>query len=176
MLKAFYPDRIAESAYEIPYDYYYAQGIRGVIFDIDNTLVPHGAPADKRAAELFADLRDLGLHTCLLSNNKEPRVSPFAQAVGSPYIYKAGKPGRAGYERAMEAMGTHRSTTLFVGDQLFTDVYGARRAGIFSILVKPIHPREEIQIVLKRFLEKPVLYFYKRNHRGQCGRGLRRAE
>ena len=93
MLKAFYPDRIAESAYEIPYDYYYAQGIRGVIFDIDNTLVPHGAPADKRAAELFADLRDLGLHTCLLSNNKEPRVSPFAQAVGSPYIYKAGKRG-----------------------------------------------------------------------------------
>ena len=76
----------------------------------------------------------------------------------------------------MEAMGTNRSTTLFVGDQLFTDVYGARRTGIFSILVKPIHPREEIQIVLKRFLEKPVLYFYKRNHRGQCARGLRRAE
>ena len=176
MLKAFYPDRIAESAYEIPYDYYCAQGIRGVIFDIDNTLVPHGAPADKRAEELFADLRDLGLHTCLLSNNKEQRVAPFAQAVGSLYIYKAGKPGRSGYERAMEAMGTDRSTTLFVGDQLFTDVYGARRTGIFSILVKPIHPREEIQIVLKRFLEKPVLYFYKRNHRGQCGRGLRRPE
>ena len=176
MFRCFFPDEYLDSAYDIDYEKLYREGYRGLLFDIDNTLVPHGAPADKRAAELFADLRDLGLHTCLLSNNKEPRVSPFAQAVGSPYIYKAGKPGRAGYERAMETMGTDRSTTLFVGDQLFTDVYGARRTGIFSILVKPIHPREEIQIVLKRFLEKPVLYFYKRNHRGQCGRGLRRAE
>lgn len=176
MFRCFFPDEYLDSAYDIDYEKLYREGYRGLLFDIDNTLVPHGAPADKRAAELFAALRELGLHTCLLSNNKEQRVAPFAQAVGSLYIYKAGKPGRSGYERAMEAMGTDRSTTLFVGDQLFTDVYGARRTGIFSILVKPIHPREEIQIVLKRFLEKPVLYFYKRNHRGQCGRGLRRAE
>ena len=53
-----------------------------------------------------------------------------------------------------------------MGDQLFTDVYGANRAGIYSILVKPMNPKEEIQIVLKRYLEKPVLYFYKR----QCRR------
>lgn len=176
MFDRFFPDECRDSTYEIDFEKLYQEGYRGLIFDIDNTLVPHGAPADKRAAELFAALRELGLHTCLLSNNKEQRVAPFAQAVGSLYIYKAGKPGRSGYERAMEAMGTDRSTTLFVGDQLFTDVYGARRTGIFSILVKPIHPREEIQIVLKRFLEKPVLYFYKRNHRGQCGRGLRRPE
>lgn len=176
MLEKFFPDEYLDSTYSIDFEDLYRKGFRGIIFDIDNTLVPHGAPADKRAAELFAALRELGLHTCLLSNNKEQRVAPFAQAVGSLYIYKAGKPGRSGYERAMEAMGTDRSTTLFVGDQLFTDVYGARRTGIFSILVKPIHPREEIQIVLKRFLEKPVLYFYKRNHRGQCGRGLRRPE
>ena len=62
----------------------------------------------------------------------------------------------------MEKMGTNTENTLFVGDQLFTDVYGARRAGLKSILVKPIHPKEEIQIVLKRYLEKIVLYFYKK--------------
>ena len=51
---------------------------------------------------------------------------------------------------------------MFVGDQLFTDVYGARRTGIYSILVKQINPKEEIQIVLKRYLEKIVLWFYVR--------------
>ena len=59
-------------------------------------------------------------------------------------------------------MHTGADTTLFVGDQLFTDIYGAKRAGIRTILVKPIHPKEEIQIVLKRYLEKIVLYFYQK--------------
>lgn len=59
-------------------------------------------------------------------------------------------------------MGTRRETTVFVGDQIFTDVYGANRAGILSYLVKPIHPREEIQIMVKRYFEAVVLYFYKR--------------
>ena len=59
-------------------------------------------------------------------------------------------------------MRTDRDHTLFVGDQIFTDVWGANRAGIHTILVKPIHPKEEIQIVLKRYLEKIVLYFYQR--------------
>ena len=59
-------------------------------------------------------------------------------------------------------MGSTPQTTIFVGDQLFTDVYGANRAGIYSILVKPIHPKEEIQIVLKRYLEAIVLHFYQR--------------
>ena len=97
-------------------------------------------------------------------NNKEPRVKAFAEKMDSPYIYKAGKPGVRGYERAMELMDTNRGNTLFVGDQLFTDVYGANRAGLYSILVKPMNPKEEIQIMLKRYLEKPVLYFYKKKH------------
>ena len=60
----------------------------------------------------------------------------------------------------MQQMGTNEKNTLFVGDQIFTDVWGANKAGIYSILVKPIHPKEEIQIVLKRILEKVVLFFY----------------
>ncbi len=63
----------------------------------------------------------------------------------------------------MEKMGTGIQDTLFVGDQLFTDVYGANRAGIYGILVKPMNPKEEIQIVVKRYLEAVVLYFYKRS-------------
>ena len=76
---------------------------------------------------------------------------------------KAGKPKPSGYRKAMEQLGTDTGNTIFVGDQIFTDVWGANRAGIHTILVKPIHPKEEIQIVLKRYLEKIVLYFYQRN-------------
>ena len=62
-------------------------------------------------------------------------------------------------------MGTDLSSTVFVGDQLFTDVWGAKRAGIHNILVQPMNPKEEIQIVLKRYLEKIVLHFYEKECR-----------
>lgn len=162
MLEIFYPDNEAESAYGIDYENLFGKGYRGIIFDIDNTLVPHGAPADERALALFAKLQALGFSTVLLSNNKEPRVKGFGGQVGSRYIFKAGKPGRAGYQKAMELMETSPDNTLFVGDQLFTDVWGAKKAGIHTYLVRPIHPKEEIQIVLKRRLERVVLFFYHR--------------
>lgn len=160
MLERFYPDYYYNSTYEIDFKYYYRMGIRGIIFDIDNTLVPHGADADDKAVRLFQELRNIGFSTCLLSNNKEPRVVRFNQSIQSEYIYKAGKPGRKGYQRAMECMGTGVEQTMFVGDQLFTDVWGAKKAGLTCVLVKPIHPKEEIQIVLKRYLERIVLHSY----------------
>jgi HAD superfamily phosphatase (TIGR01668 family) len=159
-LERFYPDHEVESAYTIDYAGLYESGKRSIIFDIDNTLVPHGAPANDAAVALFSKLHELGYGTLLLSNNKEPRVKPFCDAVSSKYIHKAGKPGRKAYEKAMELLGTTPDTTLFVGDQLFTDVWGAKKAGIVTYLVKPIHPKEEIQIVLKRRLEAIVLFFY----------------
>ena len=162
MLQKFYPDEYRESAYGLDYEGLRGQGYKGIIFDIDNTLVPHGAPADAESIALFGRLRGLGYSCVLLSNNKEPRVKSFADEVDARYIYKAGKPSSAGYRRAMELMGTDRTNTLFVGDQLFTDVWGAKNAGIRSILVKPINPKEEIQIVLKRYLERIVLYFYRK--------------
>lgn len=166
MLDMFYPDHEVDSAYEINYEELYEQGMRGIIFDIDNTLVPHGAPADERAVALFERLRRIGFQTMLLSNNKEPRVKLFHDGVKSGYLYQAGKPGKAGYLRAMDEMHTVKENTVFVGDQLFTDVWGAKRVGITTYLVKPIHPKEEIQIVLKRYLERIVLYFYHKKKRG----------
>ena len=162
LLSMFYPDYEKESAYEIDYEGLYAHGLKGVIFDIDNTLVPHGAPANEKAINLFDRLHGMGVATVLLSNNKEPRVKSFSDQVHSQYIFKAGKPGRAGYLKAMQIMGTNTESTIFVGDQLFTDVWGAGRVGITTYLTKPIHPKEEIQIVLKRILEKVVLFFYHR--------------
>ncbi len=162
MFKKLYPTKYLDSSYSIDYEQLYRSGIRGLIYDIDNTLVEHGMPATERAIKLFEQLRNIGFDTCLISNNKEPRVKPFADAVGSKYVFDAHKPSRKNYIRAMELMGTDTGNTYFIGDQIFTDVYGANRAGIPSILVKPIHPKEEIQIVLKRKLEKIVLFCYKR--------------
>ncbi len=163
MFRNFYPDIWLDSTYEIDFEKMRKSGIHALIFDIDNTLVPHGAPADDRAIALFRRLHELGFSMMLLSNNKEPRVKSFCDAVeGATYIYKAGKPGKKGYEKAMERMESDRKTTVFIGDQLFTDVWGAKRCGIYSILVKPIDKKEEIQIVLKRYLEKIVLFFYQR--------------
>lgn len=160
MFKCFYPDRYVDSTYGIDFRQLYQQGYRGLLFDIDNTLVPHGAPADARAKALFAQLREIGFSYCFISNNKQERVESFCKEVGGFCICKASKPNPKGYKKGMELLGTDVHTTLFVGDQLFTDIYGAKRAGIFCILVKPIHPKEEIQIVLKRHLEKLVLHFY----------------
>ena len=88
----------------------------------------------------------------------------FNREIQVNFIENAHKPSRKNYRKAMELMKTREKNTLFVGDQLFTDVYGAKRTGIYSILVKPIHPKEEIQIVLKRYLERIVLHFYRKSH------------
>lgn len=163
MFERFFPDRYVASTYVIDFEKLYEQGFRGLIFDIDNTLVPHGAPADERAVRLFQRLKEIGFRCCLISNNQEPRVKMFNEKIQVDYVYNAHKPSTKNYYRAMEIMGTDAANTVFIGDQLFTDVWGAKRAGIPSILVKPIHPKEEIQIVLKRRLERIVLRSYEKS-------------
>lgn len=160
MFSTFYPDERVESTYSINFQKLYKEGYRGVIFDIDNTLVEHGKDADERARELFQRLKKIGLESCLLSNNKEERVVRFNKDIHTNYISNAQKPAKKNYIKAMELMNTTLETTIFVGDQLFTDVWGAKRIGMRNILVQPIDKKEEIQIVLKRYLEKIVLHSY----------------
>lgn len=167
MFQNLYPDEDADSAYQIDYQAYYEKGYRGILFDVDNTLVEHDQPVTLSAIELFGRLREIGFQTCIISNNKEERVRPLASALGSDYVHKAGKPSSRGYIQGMEQMGTTPGTTLFIGDQIFTDIWGANRADVHSILVKQIASHEEIQIILKRFLEKIVLYSYHRKKRGK---------
>lgn len=165
MFQNLYPDEDVDSAYQIDYQKYYDQGYRGILFDVDNTLVEHNQPVTLVAIELFQTLNEMGFKTCIISNNRDERVKPLAEALESDYVYKAGKPSARGYVQGMEQMGTTPETTLFIGDQIFTDIWGAKKAGIYSILVKPIDKKEEIQIVLKRYLEKPILYFYQKKVR-----------
>ena len=131
MLEQFFPDALSNSIYDIDFKKLYHMGYRGVLFDIDNTLTEHGAPATASVIHFFENLRTIGFTTCLVSNNKAPRILPFAKEVNSYY-------------------------------QIFTDIWGARRLGIYSILVQPINKKEEIQIVLKRIPEKWILHQYRK--------------
>ncbi len=157
----FFPSELITSTYRIDFEKLYEEGFRGIIFDVDNTLVPHGAPADERAVRLFARLKKIGFECCLVSNNKSPRVDMFNKDIGVHTVALAHKPLSGGYRKAMELMGTNRGNTLVVGDQIFTDLWGGSFMGLKTIMVLPIHPKEEIQIVLKRLLEKPILWLYR---------------
>ena len=165
MAKFLFPSEYYDSTYSIDFEKYYRMGYRGLIFDIDNTLVPHNAMHDDRSRELFKRLKNIGYKICFVSNNKEPRVKECNKEVGGDYIYKAGKPKAAGFNKAMIKMGTNTENTLFVGDQLFTDIWGANNAHLHSILVNQIDKKEEIQIVLKRILEKPIIRLYLMHHK-----------
>ena len=94
MFERFFPDAYLDSAYVVNYEKLYQEGYRGILFDIDNTLVPHGAPADPEAVRLFQQLRDIGFSCCLVSNNRKKRVEPFAASVGAQFIEMAAKHDR----------------------------------------------------------------------------------
>lgn len=157
-----YPTRYFDKKEDIPFALYYEKGYRGVMFDIDNTLVPHDCPIDDTTKAFINELKEIGFSICLISNNDEERVKLFAEPLGVDYIYKAWKPARKGYEAGMEKIGTTVDNTLFVGDQIYTDIWGANNANIYSILLDPIDPKEEIQIILKRIPEKFVKWRYRR--------------
>ena len=163
MFRCFFPDEYLESAYAVNYEKLYQEGVRGLLFDIDNTLVPHGAPADKRAVELFERLRKIGFKSCFLSNNQIQRVASFnVKNRGAVLLKTHINRQYAIIRKPWNCWEQTVPTPVLSGISVFTDIYGAKRAGIRNILVKPIHPKEEIQIVLKRYLERIVLYFYRK--------------
>ena len=116
------------------------RGIRLLLADLDNTLVPYGVPLpDEKLKRWRDDLAAHGVTLFVLSNNRhEPRPRIFAQGLEVPYIGHAGKPKTPSFFKAMEQMGVTPQETAIVGDQVFTDVLGGNRAGVTTILVKPI--------------------------------------
>lgn len=163
-----FPSEYQRSAFAIDYRALFDSGVRGLIYDIDNTLTTHGDDATCEAVSLVKELFNIGFNVCFLSNNDEERCQRFNRDIGAVYIHKAGKPLKKGYLAACDRMSLSASQTVFIGDQLFTDIYGANNAGIRSILVKPIAKKEEPQIVLKRILEKPILVLFRFLHPERC--------
>ncbi len=165
LFRRFLPDKIDESAYSIDYDAVFSDGIRAIIFDIDNTLVAQNAPADETVCGFFRELHQKGFRTCLISNNSEARVRPFAELTESFYLFNAGKPLLRSYTQAMTLLKSDLDTTLFIGDQILTDIFGAKRLGMKHILVRPLDPKHEyFRIKLKRILERPIINAYYRKH------------
>ncbi len=160
MFKKFYPTVYSPSVYTVDFSNLYNKGYKGLILDIDNTFVAHGAPANEKAIALFNELHNIGFKTCIISNNHEERVKSFADKVDSLYIFEANKPSKENYIKAAMMMDTPISQVIFIGDQLFTDIFGANNSGIKSILVKPINIDPYFYIKLKRFGERIVLPFY----------------
>lgn len=123
MFKCFYPGRYYDSAYDIEYGEFYEKGYRGIIFDVDNTLVEHGAPVTKRAKDLFDRLHEIGYETCIISNNKEERVKPLADEVDSKYVSKANKPSPVNYIKAMDIMNCGKDN-VFLSETRYLLMYG----------------------------------------------------
>ena len=160
--KGLFPNEWKTSSFDIDYKDYYDSGFRGIIFDIDNTLVPHGKMGDEQLVSFIAGLKEIGFKLILVSNNSRERNQKFASPLGLDYIYKAGKPSVKGYREACNRLDIPAEKMLCIGDQLFTDIWGGNRSGMHTILVNPIDPAEEVQIILKRKLEKPVLALYRK--------------
>lgn len=161
MFSKFKPDVEYDSVYKIDFEKLYNDGKRGIIFDIDNTLVAHDAPCNEKSDELLHKLDEIGFKIFILSNNNEERVKIFIPNVKADYIAKADKPSSKNYEKAVSIMGISKEETVAIGDQLLTDCLGAKRFGIEFIKVGIISKNEPPHIRFKRFVEKIIELFTK---------------
>jgi len=158
LLKMLTPVEYHQSIYEIDFERLRARGIRGLIFDLDNTLVEwQGMTPGGDLAAFLERIRRLGFEVCIVSNNHPERVEGFSLKFGIPSIGNAGKPRRRAFRAALELLGTSVHQTAVIGDQVFTDILGGNRLGLYTILVVPINKREFIGTRLVRRLERWVL-------------------
>ncbi|MCD7881176.1 MAG: YqeG family HAD IIIA-type phosphatase [Clostridiales bacterium] len=134
------PDYIVSSVYALTPQWLAERGKTLVLADLDNTLARYGEPGPSEKLKQWRDeLAAAGIQVFLLSNGRKPRRSrEFAGAFRIDYIGHAGKPRRRSFDAALERTGVHREAAVMVGDQIFTDVWGAHNAGITAVLVRPI--------------------------------------
>ncbi len=161
----FCPHRMVESVAQVQAAELKAQGIRGVILDLDNTLVLWHQ--EEMTAEITAWLEELkaaGLKLCILSNSVlGSRSQRIAERIGCAFVRQAAKPSRQGFRKAMQAMETAPAMTAIVGDQMFTDILGGNRSGIYTIMVKPMHIHEfPYTRYVSRPPEKLLMRWFKR--------------
>jgi HAD superfamily phosphatase (TIGR01668 family) len=149
------PSSEVEAVYDIDPLALRALGIKGLILDLDNTIVPWGVrTVSPQLPRWIAAARDANLRLCIVSNNMGSRVTGIAAALGLPLVWGALKPRRRALRRALALMGTTPEATALVGDQLFTDILGGNRLGLHTILVRPQGGREFVGTRLVRVAER----------------------
>jgi len=135
-----------------------SHGIKGLLLDLDNTITPwNDRTVTPEVVNWFKKIKDAGLKACILSNNTLPdRVSAVADVLGIMYVYNAAKPSKKAFLMGLETLGLDSSEVAVIGDQIFTDVYGAKRLKIKTILVSPIDRKEFAGTKVLRFMERLV--------------------
>jgi HAD superfamily phosphatase (TIGR01668 family) len=139
-LLQFRPDLRARSVTEITPELLAARGIRALILDLDNTLVPwHGLEVVPSVAAWITQLQEAGVRLCIVSNTHRPRrLKQLAALLGVAFVPSGGKPRRGGFLRALTTMDATAEETAVVGDQIMTDIWGGNRCGLLTILVEPL--------------------------------------
>ena len=158
LLRSLRPGKYVSSIYGIDTQALWDQGFRAILTDLDNTLTQWNAPAaNPRLTSWLANLRERGFSVCILSNNVRRRVEPFAAQMGVPFISDAGKPRRKAFHEALATIGAAAGQTVMIGDQLFTDILGGNRMGMYTVLVRPLHAHEHAGTRLVRIVERWLL-------------------
>ena len=163
MLKNLYPYEYVESVFTIDYKKLYELGFRGIIFDLDNTLVPHGADSTNKIDNLINSIQKIGFKVYILSDNGKKRIERFLKNIDCPYIDNANKPNPDNFIKAVSDMRLKTNEVVYVGDQIFTDILGANRSKIPNILVKYIGYYNNEKIGIKRHIERIILKRYMKN-------------
>ncbi|MBE6022422.1 MAG: YqeG family HAD IIIA-type phosphatase [Cellulosilyticum sp.] len=163
MIKKLYPTQYIQSIFDLSIETLIQEGIKGIIFDIDNTLVPYDvAEPTREIIEFFTQIQEAGIQITLVSNNTEDRVLKFNEKLKVLALHKAQKPLNRSFKKALEMMRCSKDEVIIVGDQIFTDVYGGNCFGIQTYLVVPISDKDEWQTKVKRGLERQVIKCYKK--------------
>lgn len=155
----FYPKQYVASLIDVDPAALCEQGIRGVLLDLDMTLVAwRGSEIEPHMEEWVRNALATGLRICIVSNTwRKDRIEAIAKRVNVPYILRAGKPRRGSLTRAMETLGTKPAETAVVGDQIFTDVVGGNRIGAYTILCMPMPGREFLGTNAVRSFERLLM-------------------
>ncbi len=162
-MEQFRPDIYKKSIYDIDYEKLKSQGIRCLLFDLDNTLAPLDITVpDKKLMDLFLYLEDLGLKAIILSNSSKKRVTPFKEKCNVDSSFHSHKPSKRKYEKIMKIYSFKDTEIACVGDQLLTDIFGANRMGFTSILVNPISKKDRSITKLNRMIEKVIYHRFQK--------------
>lgn len=166
-----YPDIYLNNVKEITYELLQKNNIKGLILDVDNTLIDYYKNMPEGVQEWCEDLQTKGIKFCIASNsNKKEKVKGVANKLGIPYIFFAKKPLKMGLKKAKNIMNLPREEVAVVGDQIFTDVLGANRCKMFSILVDPIEEKDILITIIKRPIENLIKNNYRKNNTKERGK------
>lgn len=163
MLQLFLPGEYVKSIFHISPKKLKESGIKGIITDLDNTLVEWDRPnATPQLLEWFKEVKDLGMKITIVSNNNEQRVKAFSEPHSIPFIYKARKPMGKAFLKAVKDMNLKKEEVVVIGDQLLTDVLGGNRNGFQTILVVPVASTDGFFTRINRMIERRIMENLKR--------------